>query len=371
MTPEAKPDSLQRAPAQETACGGVVDFDRIKTYFRAFWERDLVDRPLISVTSPLDDKLKPLPYLYGVASGHYREALERFAFNLEHTFYGGEALPYYECTLGPDQFAAFLGGTIEYSEEAGTSWVHPFWDDDYAESEVPRELSRDGYFEKILSFIRTARELADGRFLISMLDIHSNLDAIMTARGSQNLCLDLADDPERVGRVLERILPLFPQVVDAVAAAGDMDKNGYIGWIPAYSEKKYAVLQCDFSIMISPEMCRRFVIPALEYEASCLSRNVYHYDGVGALAHLDEILAIKAIDVIQWVPGAGQPRTIEWMDLLKKIQKAGKGLWLYDWTPEEIKGRFKELDPRFLYFSTSTETPKDAEELINYVRTHM
>jgi hypothetical protein len=349
----------------------IPDFDRIKTRFKAFWERELLDRPLISVTAPLNNKQVPLPYLYGVESGNYREALERFLRNMENTFYGGEALPFYECSLGPDQFAAFLGGTIEYSEEAATSWVHPFWDDGYTAADVKLDRSPGGYFEKILNFIKMAREFADGRFLISMLDLHGNLDAIMAARGSQNLCFDLADDPEKVGAVLDRILPIFPQVMDAVAAAGDMDKNGYIGWIPTYSEEKFAVLQCDFSIMISPEMCRRFVIPALEYEASCLSRNVYHYDGVGALAHLDDILGIKAIDVIQWVPGAGQPRTLQWMDLLKKIQKAGKGLWLYDWSPAEIREHFRELDPRGLYFSTTAESPREAEDLIAYVQNHM
>jgi 5-methyltetrahydrofolate--homocysteine methyltransferase len=149
-----------------------------------------------------------------------------------------------------------------------------------------------------------------------------------------------------------------------------MDQNGYIGWAPTYSEEKFAVLQCDFSIMVSPEMTSRFIVPALEYETSCLKHNVYHYDGPGALTHLDEILAIKGIDVIQWVPGSGQPRTVEWMDLLKKIQKAGKGLWLYDWTPEEIKTHFKELDPRGLYFDTWTKTPQEGEELIAYVKNH-
>jgi hypothetical protein len=349
----------------------IADFDRKKTYFKAFWEAELIDRPLISVTAPLNDKRVSLPYLYGAESGNYRDALERFAFNMENTYYGGEALPCYECSLGPDQFAAFLGGTIEYSEEAATSWVHPFWNDDYTEADVRLDTSQGGYFAKILDFVKTAREFAEGRFLVSMLDLHTNMDAIMAARSSENLCFDLADDPDKVQRVLKKILPLFPQVVDAVADAGDMDKNGYIGWIPTYSEGKFAVLQCDFSIMISPEMCRRFVVPALEYEASCLKHNVYHYDGVGALTHLDDILAIKSIDAIQWVPGAGQPRTVEWMDLLKKIQQAGKRLWLYDWSPDEIKARFKELDPRLLYFSTAAETPQEADELIAYVKNHM
>ncbi|MDR1565896.1 MAG: hypothetical protein LBS48_01270 [Treponema sp.] len=349
----------------------IADFDRKKQYFKTFWEGELIDRPLISVTAPLTDKRVSLPYLYGAESGNYRDALERFAFNMENTYYAGEALPCYECSLGPDQFAAFLGGTIEYSEEAATSWVHPFWNDDYTEADVRLDMSPGGYFAKILDFVRTAREFAGGRFFISMLDLHSNIDAIMAARGSENLCFDLADDPDRVERVLAKILPLFPQVVDAVAEAGDMDKNSYIGWAPTYSEGKFATLQCDFSLMISPEMCRRFVVPALEYEASCLKHNVYHYDGIGALAHLDEILAIKSIDAIQWVPGAGQKRTIEWMALLKKIQKAGKRLWLYDWYPDEIKARFKELDPRLLYFSTWANTPQEADELIAYVRNHM
>jgi succinate dehydrogenase flavin-adding protein (antitoxin of CptAB toxin-antitoxin module) len=56
-----------------------------------------------------------------------------------------------------------------------------------------------------------------------------------------------------------------------------------------------------------------------------LDHCVYHYDGKGALGHLDDILAIPDIDVIQWVPGDGNPRSIEWMDLLHKIQAAGKG----------------------------------------------
>ena len=51
------------------------------------------------------------------------------------------------------------------------------------------------------------------------------------------------------------------------------------------------------------------------------------------------------IDCVQWVPGAGQPRTVEWMDLLQKIQAAGKSVWIYDWTVEEIMAYHKELAP--------------------------
>lgn len=82
--------------------------------------------------------------------------------------------------------------------------------------------------------------------------------------------------------------------------------------------------------MVSPEICREYIIPALEEEASFLDHCVLHLDGPDALPHLDDVLAIKGIDVLQWVPGAGQPPVWKWTDVLLKAQKAGKGLQIYD-----------------------------------------
>ncbi len=118
-------------------------------------------------------------------------------------------------------------------------------------------------------------------------------------------------------------------------------------------------------------MVRTFAIPAIEYEVNHLKHCVYHYDGKEALGHLDDILAIKGIDVIQWVPGSGNPRSIEWMDLLKRIQKAGKGLWIYDWSAEEIKQHFKELKPEGLLFQVTAGSAEEADGLIGYVKKNM
>jgi 5-methyltetrahydrofolate--homocysteine methyltransferase len=348
----------------------IADFERKKSYFDAFWEKEVIDRPLISVKA-VNKPLLPIAYLEGVEISDYMPVLEKAASNFENTWFGGEALPFFDCSFGPDQFASFLGGKIEFGKEAQTSWVKPFWDDDYSEESVSFDTSKGSYFDKLINYIKMATGFANGRFLISMLDIHSNLDAIMAARGSENLCRDMLDDPDKVEKVLNRIHSFYPKLLDSVSEAGDMEKNGYIGWLSTYSREKFAVIQCDFSIMISPEMTRRFVIPSLEYEASCLEHCIYHYDGVGALSHIDEILGLEQIDVIQWVPGAGQPRTIEWMDLLKKIQKKGKGLWLCDWTAQEIKGRFKELDPRMVMYDTWVDSREEGEELLDYVKRNM
>ena len=109
------------------------------------------------------------------------------------------------------------------------------------------------------------------------------------------------------------------------------------------------------------------MIPSIRREAAYLEHCIYHYDGKDALGHIDDILAIKEIDCVQWVPGAGQPRSVEWLDLLKKIQAAGKSLWINDWTAEEIKAHFRELEPNKVAFSLRTGTQEEAEALLDHL----
>jgi len=58
--------------------------------------------------------------------------------------------------------------------------------------------------------------------------------------------------------------------------------------------------------MISPEMARECVYPAIAKEAEYLDRCYYHLDGTGALPHLDWLLTQPNIHGIQWVYGANK-----------------------------------------------------------------
>ena len=88
------------------------NFAETKEYFRAFWEKEVIDRPLIAVKCPKNPDLKihPAPYMAGAEKGNYMEVLkiqENYFRNTEFSI--GEAIPTFECTFGADQFAAFLG----------------------------------------------------------------------------------------------------------------------------------------------------------------------------------------------------------------------------------------------------------------------
>ena len=342
------------------------DFGRARNYWEAFWNHAIIDRPIVCINAPLDN-VQPqpsMPYMSGF-DGDYRSALEIYDRWAASVYFGGESIPYCDLSFGPDQFAAFLGADLIMAKEQETSWVKSFVTD-WKEIQVSLDMRPNSRWNMMIDFMTAGARFSAGKFLLGMLDLHSNMDCLMAMRGSQDLCMDLINNGDEVERVLKEVRHLYQPVYENLYFSGGMDKRGTIGWSPIYCEGKSAVIQCDFICLIGPKHARRFVIPAIEEEAAYLDHCVYHYDGPDALRHLDDILSIADIDVIQWVPGDGRPRSPEWIDLLKKIQGAGKGLWLFDWTIADIKKHYRELNPEGLCFQLEAASQTEAEELLRW-----
>ncbi|HNT34449.1 MAG TPA: hypothetical protein PKH07_05550 [bacterium] len=339
------------------------DFRQAVRRWEAFWQGEMIDRPCLVVTAPKEGATSaPHPAYMAGHTGCYREVVEQYDRWAQGIWFGAEAMPFLEPSFGPDVFAAFVGAELKY--DTATSWAVPFVED--WESVLPLDLTGEDW-KRMKDYVQTASEFAKGRFLIGMLDLHSNMDCLASIRNPQRLCMDVLDCPELVDRAMQNVQKLYPKVFEEVYRAGSMANQGCIGWTPVYSPKRFAVTQCDFICMLGPEQARRFVIPALAEEAAYLDHCVYHYDGPGALKHLDDILAIADIDCIQWVEGAGNPPLIEWMDLLKKIQAAGKSVEVRC-PAEQIPIFHKNLLPDRVVYITNTATQKQAEELIIWLK---
>ena len=147
----------------------------------------------------------------------------------------------------------------------------------------------------------------EGKFLVGMLDFHSNLDWLAAIRGPDRLCMDLLDVPEQVHHAMASTRELYPQTYDALYKAGNMAGRGTCGWLPFFCQERYATTQCDFACLLSPPQFNEFVLPALEEESDFLDHSIYHYDGATALQHFDAVTGIKSLDGIQWTPTAGGP----------------------------------------------------------------
>ncbi len=307
------------------------DFEEARKHWEAFWNREIIDRPCLAVTAPKEGhEIPPAPPYMDGWDGDFAEAVARWEARAEHTYFAADAIPFFEPSFGPDQFGAFLGADLDRSTESysRTSWAVPYVEN--WEESLPIQLDPDNaWWTKMLELMRVAGEASEGKFLVGMLDMHSNLDALASIREPEDLCMDLVDCPDLVHRAMADVRALYSEIHDALREAGNMAERGSIGWISFYSPGRFAVMQCDFAIMVSPEMFDAFILPALEEEAAFLDHSIYHYDGEGALRHLDSVLAIENLDGIQWVPGAGQPAPVEWPGVYRKIRDAGKLIQLW------------------------------------------
>lgn len=342
------------------------NINEARKYWNAFWAGEIIDRPAICLRVAPGPNAPPLgPGL--ILQDDPLIAVRQYGEWAAHVKWLAESVPHHVLNYGPDQFAAWLGARLGYSADSGgTTWSVPFiddWDTDGAEIDHPH----GEWWDRAVEVYRGAGEIAAGRFVIGVPDTHSNMDALSALRGPQAMCEDLLDVPEKVDRAMLRVRKAFAPVLEAVGKAARMDKSGYIGWLPFYSETPYAVLQCDFACMVGPEHFRRWILPALEEESSYLDHSVYHYDGPDALVHLKDVLSIEGIRAIQWVPGSGNPPVIEWMDLLKTMQKAGKGLYLGG-SPDEIKIYHRELRPEHVLYDVTVGTEQEADDLLSWLR---
>jgi hypothetical protein len=346
------------------------DFERAREYWRAFWNHSILDRPPVVLLAP-KDPARPVkrPSILTRAGGDYAGALARFEHWAENTYFAGEAVPSMDVWFGPDMFAAFMGADLSYAEDDETSWTTPFVTD-WRQVQLKLDEREGSVWCELLKFARLAAAQGEGKYLVSTLDMHTNMDALRGIRGTQEMCFDAIDHADALEEAMRQVRALYAPVYDGVYDATHMAARGCTSWLAAYCEQRYATVECDVICLFGLKHSRRFIIPALEEETSYLKHCTYHFDGPNALHHLDDILALPNIDVIQWVPGDGQPRTVEWMDLLHKIQAAGKGLYLYDWTIEDIHQHYHELKPEGVLFNLNVDSPQQADELLAWLTAH-
>ena len=340
--------------------------------FEAFYNGDIIKRPLTQVFAKKNGCEKSPVFSSRYTDryfGDIDELIDKVLASSEGIYYGGEAVPAFCPTLGPDEMAVFCGGEFIWNPyDADTNWSKPCVDD--WESFLPFKIDEknEAYMRFKSLYERCAEKMA-GKMLLTPIDLHSNMDLLAAARGPERLCADIMDAPELISEAMVSARKIFKEIWDTAAKIGRMDENGYCQGI--YSHDGAACLQCDFAIMIGPKHFNRWVVPALEEESEIVRHAVYHWDGVDALRHFDAVMDCKGLQVISFVPGAGAgPREtgshIEFLEIFKKMQKRGKAVAVGG-TPDEIKIMHRELDPAKTIYGTSVETQDDADQFLEWM----
>jgi hypothetical protein len=331
---------------------GKPDFDQAMQRIDAWFAHEPLDRPPVRFAEH-NAEYSGGPALTGRAWLDLRARWFDAEFQVDHflesirgkRFYG-ETFPVFWPNLGPNVYAAFYGAELDYGEV--TSWIRHCV---HERADLERlKFSRDNiYFRKIEELTRVALQKCAGQFMVGYTDLHGSLDCAADWRNPQELCLDLADDPELVhalvSRANENFLPVFDHFDAVLKAHGQMS----VTWMAIPSRGKMHVSSCDFTNMVSCAVFDEFYLPSLRAEVRHMTHNIFHLDGKGMLRHLDRILAMPEILAIQWVHGVGDDAPImQWLPVIKKIQAAGKGV-LVDLQLHELEPFIAATDLRGLY----------------------
>ena len=90
---------------------------------------------------------------------------------------------------------------------------------------------------------------------------------------------------------------------------------------------------------------------------------MYHLDGPGATRHLDSLLELDKLSGVEWRPGAGAVAPTEWIDLLRKIQDAGKFVAI-EIEGTEVDKAVSSLDRNRLCLRVNCASKEEASEIL-------
>lgn len=348
------------------------DWEKSRKRLAAVWDRELCDRCCISVPAPRNENdpyRQKTPETAEELEKFYMDEtwiLERNLERMEKTYFGGDAMPCIFPYFGTGGHAKYFSSKVVY--RPNTIWIPPVMED-------YESFSFDFCVEKNEAFLRERRIVSFlaregmGKFLVSPPDNSGSLDALAQLRGDKELLMDLYDQPEEVAKAVAALTAALNETNECFFE--DIRENndgGCInGWLNTWAPGKQMQLQCDTSVMLSPEMFEELVVPELEATAERLTHGLYHMDGIEQLRHLDFILRIPNIRMIQWVQVDGQPPATCFIPELKKIQAHNKALVICVYK-NQLKDILSQLSPKGLSLNVlDAHSRKEADEIVRYV----
>ena len=341
-------------------------WDDVKTRMTGYWEREAMDRccTAICVKNPDFDPDKYAGSFY--FDVEHSDKVHRIRFANHH--YYGEAIPCMFPYFGTAGIAEYTG--CKPFRTPATTWFEPWMTDDEPDASLITYRCPEA-FQKQKDAIARMIELSRGDYAVTVSDNCGIIDALAAIRGTENLLMDMTENPEFVEEALQKLLPIYKQTQEELFHLVKENNEGSIlSWMHLWAPKRLAQMQCDMCVMISPQMFDRFVMPELEELCDFLDYPVYHFDGQEQIRHLDSLLSIKKLRAIQWTQVAGQPLTVDFIPVLQKIQKAGKNLVL-NIRPQDVVKILDNLSCRGLMIDVrGVQSDEEAQEIMKLIQKH-
>ena len=342
------------------------DLPRVAERFRAYWQREIVDRVCLAVTAPREKQVPvPEPESDEQFLTDPDFAVRWYNARMSNTHYGGEALPVANAP-GNLLYPAY-GGKGSFSSR--TVWVDPTvrspeqWDSYEFDPQ-------NRFIQHTLRVTEALSEDGAGKYLVGSPGVFGCLDAMSLMRGMADFVMELTmpEYAASIRRANQACIEGFKYITKAIyeAASSRQQGQGYVLFMgPLWAPGPITGDCADFSCLIGPKHFRQWMIPELKEvlrQPGFSEFSIYHLDGLDAVRHLPLLLEVAELRAVQFSVGAGHTLE-EAIPVYKEIQKAGK-LTYVPAEYEQVQMVLQELDPRGLLIVTTAPSIMAAEALL-------
>ncbi|MCM8809346.1 MAG: beta-galactosidase [Candidatus Omnitrophica bacterium] len=270
----------------------------------------------------------------------------------------------------PMTMSAYIGGKVIFGKD--TVWFEKVIDD-WRKFKV--EFKEENFWVNASKkLLEKQIEKSNREFLITMPDFGDALTCFSLLKGVENLLIDIIEIPDLI---IEKIYEFVNAWIKTHKFFHSIYSKKIIGdttWLLWAPGRTYAC-QSDFSTMISPKLFEKFVVFELEILSEYLEYMAWHLDGPDEIKHLDILLSLPYIKVIQIVPGAGRPPCASplWLPIIDKILKNGKNVITYASNKEEFEILIKSFYSGKILISCGIVDIEDQKqkEFFNFVEKYI
>jgi len=338
--------------------------------YREFWDLKKVDRPLFGCdvggwfpfqryadlrNIPEKGYIEPENLDARRCLPDYRDFMAR-SVAVEDDFIKGvcpiSAIPWMEGILG---CRLRRSGQTVWAEERKASW------EELAELKASPDAP---WLKKYVEFVRVLTEEAAGRYPVGVPILRGVTDMMGALRGHTETIIDFLECPEESQALAAAVADALIAVTRAHHAAAAPFAGGcfieqYCMWAPGPIVR----LQEDASAVISPTIYRDFIRENDRKIAGAFPYSLIHLHS-SSLFLIDDFLAVEELGVFQINRDVGEMGMPELIPYLKRIQAAGRRIFLRGPIPaEDLELAGKELSPTGLMIQSVVATVEEAGEL--------
>lgn len=337
------------------------DIQTVIKRLRAFWQKDLLDRPPLRIRYPIpgqSDEEWVLACETPETYFAYHENVFRHRLDL-----WDDAVPSATVDLGPGFMGGVMGCDVRF--EYGTSWSeHCLKDWSQVEQLQHHPLDeKNPWVQRLGEMIQYFKKKSEGKCTVGLALPLGPGDIMTALRGPTEICMDFYNSPDEVRRLAEICTQAWIEVTQYQLALIPPLEGGYCDNYEIWTPGRTIYFANDISTLVSADMYREHLFVYDCRVAETLDTPWMHvHSGCARLA--PEFLKIPGLVGIQivndWPAG---PTLKDIVPILKMIQK-DHCLILRKYSMPELEEILPELSPAKLYIDTQCGSLKEAQHIL-------